>query len=76
MIYNTLQATGHNLTNGLTADLSIFLDQAQISPYARNSVGILVYLGAVKGDGNGYLRPRSTINRAEAAILIQFIMAM
>ena len=76
MIYNTLQAAGHNLTNGLTADLSIFLDQGQISPYARNSVGILVYLGAVKGDGNGYLRPRSTINRAEAAILIQFIMNM
>lgn len=76
MIYNTLKATGHNLTNGLTADLSIFLDQAQISPYARNSVGILVYLGAVKGDGNGYLRPRSTINRAEAAILMQFIMSM
>ena len=39
-------------------------------------MGILVYLGAVKGDGNGYLRPRSTINRAEAAILIQFIMNM
>ena len=76
MIYNTLEATGHKLTNGLTADLSIFLDQGQISPYARNSVGILVYLGAVKGDGNGYLRPRSTINRAEAAILTQFIMAM
>ena len=76
MIYNTLEATGHKLTNGLTADLSIFLDQGQISPYARNSVGILVYLGAVKGDGNGYLRPRSTINRAEAAILIQFIMNM
>lgn len=76
MIFNTLQATGHKLTNGLTADLSIFLDQGQIAPYARNSVGILVYLGAVKGDGNGYLRPRSTINRAEAAILIQFIMAM
>lgn len=76
MIYNTLQAAGHSLTNGLTADLSIFLDQGQISPYARNSVGILVYLGAVKGDGNGYLRPRSTINRAEAAILTQFIMGM
>ena len=76
MIYNTLQATGHKLTNGLTADLSIFLDKGQISPYALNSVGILVYLGAVKGDGNGYLRPRSTINRAESAILTQFIMTM
>lgn len=76
MINNTLKATGHDLTNGLTADLSIFKDNTQISGYARSSVGILVYLGAVQGDGNGMLRPRGTINRAEAAKLIQFIMAM
>lgn len=76
MINNTLKATGHNLTNGLTADLSVFKDNTQISGYARSSVGILVHLGAVQGDGNGMLRPRGTINRAEAAKLIQFIMAM
>lgn len=76
MLNNTLKATGHNLTNGLTADLEKFSDHQQISGYARSSVGILVHLGAVQGDGNGRLRPWGTINRAEAAKLIQFIMAM
>lgn len=76
MLNNTLKATGHNLTNGLTADLEQFSDHQQISGYARSSVGILVHLGAVQGDGNGRLRPWGTINRAEAAKLIQFIMAM
>lgn len=76
MLNNTLKATGHNLTNGLTADLEKFSDHQQISGYARSSVGILVHLGAVQGDGNGKLRPWGTINRAEAAKLIQFIMAM
>lgn len=76
MLNNTLKATGHNLSNGLTADLEKFVDHQQISGYARSSVGILVHLGAVQGDGNGRLRPWGTINRAEAAKLIQFIMAM
>ena len=76
MIYNTLRVKGKTTTNGLTADLSVYHDEKQIDAYAREAMGNLVQMGVVQGDGDGYLRPQSRLNRAEAAILLHTIMTL
>ena len=75
MIYKTLRAEGKITTNGLTADLSGYSDEGQISAYAKEAMGSLVLMGVVEGDGST-LRPRSELKRAEAAILLHTIMTL
>ena len=76
MIFNALKASGKIVTNGLAADLSAFYDERDIAPYAKEAVGCLVQMGVVEGDGNGYLRPMSQLNRAETAKLLHAIMTL
>ena len=76
MIYNTLKVCGKTTTNGLAADLSAYHDGGEIATYAREAMGNLIQMGVVTGDGNGYLRPQSRLNRAEAAVLLHTIMTL
>ena len=76
MICNALKAVGKTLTNGLAADFSVYRDEGEIAPYAREAMGILVQMGVVKGNGSGYLLPRGLLSRAEAAVLLHTIMTL
>ena len=76
IIKNALQAAGWSLGGGSTAELSSFVDGGSVAPYAQESVATLVRLGAVNGDNNGNLRPWDPINRAEAAVILHYVMTM
>lgn len=76
MIYLSLRADGNPLNNGLTADLTVFRDNGQIDPDAREAIGALMLLGVVQGNGDGTLNPRGTLNRAETASLMHALMTL
>lgn len=75
MIKNALDAAGWSINASSTSILNQFSDGAAVSPYARNAVSALVQLGAVNGD-NGRLLPHNPITRAEAAVILHFVMTM
>ena len=76
MIKNALTAAGWSLGDGSSVDLSRFVDNREVSNYARDAVGTLVRLGAVNGDERSRLNPRSDITRAEIAVILHFVMTM
>lgn len=76
MVYRALQADGHPLNNGLTADLDAYRDGWQIAAEARPALGALILMGVVEGDGNGTLRPLDQLNRAETASLLHRLMTL
>ena len=73
MIKNALDAAGWSVNASSTSILNQFSDGSTVSPYARNAVSALVQLGAVNGD-NGRLLPHNSITRAEAAVILHFVM--
>ena len=75
MVYNTLIKMGKNPGSGGTALLTQFSDQQLVSSYAREAVGALVQMGAVTGS-NGRLNPKAPITRAEAAVILHFVLTM
>lgn len=75
IIRNTLNSAGHNVGSGVV-DLSRFPDNGAIADYARTAVGALVQMGAVNGDERGMLCPWDFITRAEAAVILHFVMTM
>lgn len=76
MIYLALKADGSPLSNGLTADFTVFQDRREIDPDAREAIGALMLLGIVRGNGDGTLNPRGTLNRAETASLMHGLMTL
>lgn len=75
MIKNALDAAGWSVNASSTAILNQFSDGGAVSAYARDAVSALVQLGAVNGD-NGRLLPHNPITRAEAAVILHFVMTM
>ena len=75
MVYNTLIKMGKNPGSGGTAFLTRFSDYQSVSGYAREAVGTLVQMGAVTGS-NGRLNPKAPITRAEAAVILHFVLTM
>lgn len=73
MVYNTMKATGKYQGNPSTSTLNNFPDGSSVADYARDAVSALVQMGAVNGS-NGMLNPRTSITRAEAAVILHFIM--
>ncbi|MEK0316118.1 endo-1,4-beta-xylanase [Cohnella sp. 56] len=63
-------AAGKALPTGGTLDA--FSDEATVASYARDSVEALVNAGIVQG-ANGKLAPKSSLTRAEAAVILQRI---
>lgn len=76
IIKNTLERAGWSLGGGSASELSYFGDGGTVAPYAQDAVATLVRLGAVNGDTNGNLRPWDPVNRAEAAVMLHFVMTM
>ena len=64
LVKSSGRITGYQLSDGST-----------VSSYARDAVSTLVQLGAVTGD-NGRLLPHNPITRAEAAVILHFVMTM
>ncbi len=76
MIKNALDAARWRVGTASTNVLNRFPDGGSVANYAQDAVSTLVQLGAVGGDGNGRLNPRSTITRAEVAVILHYIMTM
>ena len=75
IIYNAVRAAGWNVGGASDSVLSPFSDNGSVSGYARSAVSALVQMGAVNGN-NGRLYPQSSITRAEAAVILHFVMTM
>lgn len=75
MIYNAMREAGWSVNTASTSILGRFPDGTGVSSYARAAVSTLVQLGAVSGD-NGMLYPYNPITRAEAAVILHFVMTM
>lgn len=75
MTYNALRAAGWSVDSVSTSVLNQFPDGGSVSSYARTAVSCLVQMGAVTGD-NGRLLPHNSITRAEAAVILHFVMTM
>lgn len=73
MVKNAMTAAGKFQGSTSTAILNNFPDGTAVSSYAREAVSALVQMGAVNGS-NGMLNPRSPITRAEAAVILHFVM--
>ncbi len=73
MIRNAMAAAGKLQGTASTSILNRFPDGAAVSNYAREAVSTLVQMGAVNGS-NGMLNPHSPITRAEAAVILHFVM--
>lgn len=67
MLHNVLRASGYTFT--VKANLNIFVDQGQISPYARPAVSELVGAGIITGNGKA-IQPKGLLKREEAAKVI------
>lgn len=76
IIKNTLEQVGWSLSGGSTEELSYFGDGGSVAAYARDAVATLIRLGAINGDNNGNLRPWDPVTRAEAAVMLHFVMTM
>ena len=73
MVNNAMVAAGKIHGSASTTILNSFPDGGSVSSYAREAVSTLVQMGAVNGS-NGMLNPRASITRAEAAVILHFIM--
>jgi len=73
IIKNALDTAGWQLGNASTSILDRFPDGTSVSSYARNAVSTLVQMGAVNGS-DGMLYPHNSITRAEAAMILHFVM--
>ncbi len=58
----------------LAGDSSVFTDDAQIAPYAKDAVGALADAGIIKGMGDGSFAPLGTVTRAQAAMVAYELM--
>ncbi|MCM1149562.1 MAG: S-layer homology domain-containing protein [Butyricicoccus sp.] len=76
IIKRALEAAGWSLGGNSGTELYSFGDANSVSAYAQDAVATLVRLGAVNGDSNGDLRPWAPINRAEAAVMLHYVMTM
>lgn len=75
-IRNAMSAMGKDLGTASTGVLARFSDAWEVDSYAKEAVSTLVQMGAVLGDGNGRLNPKATITRAEAAVILHFVLTL
>lgn len=60
-----------NLISDVKPETGVFKDEADIAPYAAESVQIMYALKILSGDDNGCFRPSDRATRAEAAVIIE-----
>ncbi len=73
MMDRALQKLGYIEANAGAAEHGAFKDAKQVSGYAANSVASMIEHGFIKGS-NGYLKPQSETNRAEAAAILYRVL--
>ena len=69
MLYQAMKQAGYELPVGSFNVLKKFSDYAQVDRYAESAVASLVEVGVVQGSGQN-LKPKSSITRAEMAVVI------
>lgn len=62
------------IKNGQSADLSIYKDTDEISPFAVHAMEKAVAAGIIKGKGEGRLSPKDDVTRAELAVMIERVL--
>ena len=67
IVYNTLNILGISRETEVKPE---FIDSAEISDYAKESVDYLKNIGVLNGGGNNDFNPKNTTTRAEAAVVI------
>ncbi|MEM5781247.1 MAG: S-layer homology domain-containing protein, partial [Lawsonibacter sp.] len=55
---------------GSQRDLAIFSDRGQVASYAVEAMGALVSLNILSGDDAGKLNPKTTLTRAQMAVML------
>ena len=76
MICRAMRFAGKRVPATTSSALSAFVDQTQISSYARDSVAALVQLGVVQGNANMRIDPRRSISRAEMAVILHRVLTL
>ena len=71
MIYNVMKLYDPSLQDNMS---SKFDDFEEISDYAKEAVGCLVYRGIINGVGDNMFAPKATATRAQAALLVYAIV--
>ncbi|PCL93093.1 DUF4855 domain-containing protein [Paenibacillus lautus] len=75
MLTRALQTTGAKKPSASGSTLEGFRDASQIAPYAADSVATMFEYGLVTGS-NGYMKPKSTTSRAEAATFLYRVLQL
>ncbi len=75
ILARTLDVCGYSIASGTEADLARFADASQISDYAVDAMASLVRAGIITGSG-GLLNPKSSITRAEMAVMLYKVLTM
>lgn len=70
MLKQAMIAAGLSVTDGSYADLAGYADASSVDSYARDAVGAMVKLGVIYGNDAGQLNPKSTLSRAEMAVIL------
>ena len=73
MIYNAVSASGTELDKKFAQ--KTFEDNDVISPYAAEAVAVLQTAGIISGDENNEFKPQDGATRAEAAVMLQRLLA-
>lgn len=73
MIYNAVSASGTELDKKFAQ--KTFEDNDVISPYAAEAVAVLQTAGIISGDENNEFKPQDGATRAEAAVVLQRLLA-
>lgn len=73
MIYNAVSASGTELDKKFAQ--KTFEDNDMISPYAAEAVAVLQTAGIISGDENNEFKPQDGATRAEAAVMLQRLLA-
>lgn len=76
MICRAMRSAGKKVPSTGSSALYAYGDQAQISPYARDSVAALVQLGVVQGSSDMRINPRRSISRAEMAVILHRVLTL
>lgn len=72
MLRRAISAMGYSLDEAGAAEK--FTDEKDIAPYALDAVSLMQKSGLIQGMGDGSFAPKSSLNRAQAAVIIKRIM--
>ena len=75
-LYRTLNRTGRTVASASASYLNRFSDGSSTSSYAQDSVAALAQAGIIQGDTNSRLNPKSSLTRAEMAVILHRVLTL